>query len=391
VTGVTDGDLALVRADPVEWVDVTEVHDDVVDLFADEQRRRRRDRAPGRLSMSTMRRGEACELAMYLQRVTGDVAGPEAIAGRAFHEVADAIAFRARMTGQATITTQDAVAIAGRVLARLSDPLRGPERAQVLEWVAAWAPRAAFPVNADDFLVETLWTHDLEFHTLSARLDLVARTGTVVEIRDYKTGHPPRDPSYITDAFQPKNYAWHAARAFPDAELFEVTEDYVRGRPLTVMYDREDCETWIEDWLAALAARLGRAWASGRFTAQPGSWCARCPAPHRCTLPEDARPASAQPVDQLTARANALKVLEARAKRERDALRTLVDVFGLNLPVGDQELGFADKTKRVVPGVREARTLGIEQDRAAALDALEAIKIDKTAPEFGWHKRQEGP
>lgn len=367
------------------------VSDDTLDVLLDEQRRRRRERAPARLSMSTMRRGEACPLSMYLARVTGDVAGPEAIAGRAFHEVADAIAFRARMIGEPTLTIPEGLAIANRVLARIDEPLRGAGRRDVLGWVRRWAPTVAFNVDADEFLVEQLWTHDLDLHTLSARLDRVERTGSFVQITDYKTGRPPWDDDYIYDAFQPKNYAWHAALKFPDAETFEITEDFVRsGHRFTVMYDREDCETWIHDWLAALALRLGRAWATGRFVAQPGSWCARCPAPNRCSLPEDTRPLSVRDPETLTERAAAVKVMEARAKQDRESLKLLADLLGISFPVGDQVLGYVEKTKRQAMNVTDARRLGREDERQAALDAYDSIKIDKVTREFGWHTNNGG-
>ena len=366
---------------------ISDLPDDIVELLAAENRRRRRAKAPARLSMSTLRRGEACELAMFLARDTADVAGPPAIAGRAWHEIAAAVAFRAQMTGESSTTPDKVESIAKQVLSRINEPIRQAERADVIEWARDWATYAVFPVDADEMYVEQLWTNDVDFHTLSARLDVVSRTGTLVEIEDYKTGQPPRDPGYIYEAFQPRNYVWHAARQFPTAETFMVTERYIRnGRPYTVMYDREDAETWIDEWLRALALRLGRAWASGRFTAQPGSWCARCPAPHRCTLPQDARPVSEVTTDRMEHSARLLKVREAEAKRRRETLKTLCDVLGVGIVVGDEMLGFVDRTKREVMTVAEAKAAGREDELRDAKQAIDDLKVDKARPEFRWTK-----
>lgn len=366
---------------------IADLPDGIVELLARENRGRRRRKAPSRLSMSTMRRGEACELSMFLQRDTGDVAGAPAVAGRAFHEVAAAVNFRAQMTGQATMPVEKVVSIAKQVLTRINDPIRHPEREAVLEWAASWAMTAAFPVHADEWYIEQLWTRDVDFHILSARLDSVARTDTIVEIEDYKTGQPPRDPGYIYEAFQPRNYAWHAAHRFPDAETFIVTERFPRtGRLYTVMYDREDCETWIDEWLRALALRLGRAWASGRFTAQPGSWCARCPAPDRCSLPEAARPMSLTVPEKMQRSAELLKVREADVKQRRETLKTLCDVLGVGIIVGDERLGFVDKTKHEVMTVTEARQQGREAELRDAKAAIEDLKVDHDRPEFRWTK-----
>lgn len=369
------------------------VGEDILVAADQELRRRRRARAPERLSMSTMRRGEACELSMYLGRIIGDPGGAPAIAGRAFHEFAAAARFRARMRGEREITPDSAHALATAVLERIDEPIRGPERDLVLGWARSWATWTTFPGDEADYVgIEELWTHDLDFHTLSARLDHVVVIGDTVEIDDEKTGQPPRWRGYIYEAFQPKNYAWHAAQRFPDAWLFVVTERYTRtGQPYTVAYSRADVEEVIDPWLRALAVRLGRAWGSGKFTAQPGSWCARCPDPHSCTYPEAARPASGDMTPAaLQARASALHVTEARAKREREALRTIVDLLGLDaIPAGDKQLGYVEKTKRVVPGKRDAERLGLTDEREAALAAIEAIKIDRPAPEFGWSPRED--
>lgn len=348
--------------------------------------RRRRERAPSRHSMSTLRRFEACPLSHYLARIVGDPSGESAINGRAFHECAAAIGFRKYMSGEQGVTAAEAVAIAERVLQRLDVPLRAAGRRDVLQWVRAWSAYAVFPTNAEFFAVEELWTHPLGLATASAKLDRVEKVETTVEVEDYKTGQPPYDPTYIYDAFQPKNYAWHAAMRFPDADLFLVTERFVRtGRPYTVMYDRAEVEDVIEPMLVALSMRLSRAWTSGRFDAQPGSWCARCPAPGRCPIPEDARPMTADPLDGLNERAARLKVIEARAKREREALKKIVDVLGLaGFDVGDQRLGFTEKVKQSVMGVRDAKRLGMTEERDAVLDAYDQLKVEKVSHEFGW-------
>lgn len=382
-------DIAIEKAG--EFDPIAALTDSDLEAAQRELLRRRRERAPSRHSMSTLRRYEACPLSHYLARVVGDPSGEPAINGRAFHECVAAIGFRAYMRGDTGVTGTDALAVADRVLQRLDEPLRAPGRRDVLTWVEAWAAYAVFPTAADFFAVEELWTHPLGLHTASAKLDRVEKVGTMIEVEDYKTGHPPRDPAYIFDAFQPKCYSWHAAMRFPDADLFLVTERYVRtGRPYTVMYDREEVEDVIEPMLLALSMRLGRAWASGRFDAQPGSWCARCPAPDRCPVPEESRPTTAEPLDTLHARAARLKVMQAREKREREALKTIVDVLGLaGLDVGDQRLGFTEKTKRVVIGKRDAEKQGLTEARDEALAAYDALKIGRISPEFGWTTREE--
>lgn len=368
--------------------DAEHLTDATLEMLERELRRRRRERAPSRLSMSTMRRGEACELSMYLQRVTGDVAGGPAIAGRVFHEFSAAARFRMRMREEPTMDGDTAVDIAHAVMERCDEPIRGPERDAVIEWARAWAVTATVPVEASVYEVEQLWTADIEFHTLSARLDSVALIGETVEVEDDKTGQPPRNRAYIFEAFQPRFYAWFAAQRFPEAWSFTVTEKHARiGRGDTVTYTRADVEEVIDPWIRALAIRLGRAWASGRFKVQPGSWCARCPAPQRCPLPEEARPNSDTSPEAVAARAGVLQVLEARAKRERESLRTIVDLLGLDpVPVGDQVLGFTEKTKRVVMTAAQAREAGVEDDLRDAKDAIEAFKVDRHDHEFGWSR-----
>lgn len=368
---------------------VREMPDDALEILASELKRRRRGRKPARLSMSTLRRADACMLSHYLTRTTGDTAGPEAVAGRAFHEIAAAIAFRAYMRGETVVSLSAALRIADHVLSRLDEPLRALGRQEVLEWVRTWSDTATFAHQGVDYFgIEELWTHELDMHVLSARLDRVEHVGETVEIEDYKTGQPPHNPAYIYSAFQPRNYAWHAAKRFPDAWTFSITERFIRtGRPYTVVYTRADVEEEIEPWLSAIVGRVARAWASARFDPNPGSWCHRCPAQERCTLPQDVRPVKR--TDYAT-RAAVLKVREARVKRERQELKDAVDVLGLEgLDVGDERLAFHPTTKRQVMGKREADKAGVREDLDAALDALDEFKVKVTRPEFKWAKIPE--
>jgi hypothetical protein len=264
------------------------------------------------------------------------------------------------MTRRAYVTERELDVIIAGSLERFTDPLDPFGHELVIDWAREWGRRFVCPTSGY-VGVEELWEHPLGGRNLSARLDLVHKDEEVVEIHDYKTGrHVPKS---IYWAFQPRCYAWHAVQRWPDTGLVMVTEDYIRrGVPRTVVFTREYIDGTITPWLAGVLTRLVAAYAAARFDEQPGSWCATCPLPEACPLPENTKEGAIASPDDVLAKAGALLVLDARRKREQTMLRTHMKQLGVGpVPAGDKLLGYHTVTEQAMDKTKLAEA-GIDLD-----------------------------
>jgi hypothetical protein len=126
-----------------------------------------------------------------------------------------------------------------------------------------------------------------------------------------------------------------------------------------------------------LAHRLRRAYRTGKYKPNPGSWCANCAAPEHCTLPRESRPAAFGSHDELVQFVRELGPLEAQVSKAKKAARAYIDEWGIDpIVVGDQALG-----------IRETTTNRMDKKlaQAAGVD-LEAYKVPTPGTEFSWKK-----
>ena len=84
---------------------------------------------------------------------------------------------------------------------------------------------------------------DIILHGL---IDLVSELDNeTVEIIDYKTGFKTSSAEELMDDIQPMAYAAAARILFPQYKFFLLTFDYFRGKPITVTFNKEECDATI--------------------------------------------------------------------------------------------------------------------------------------------------
>lgn len=335
---------------------------------------------PARHSVSFLGNVNDCVLTAKLNRDYGST-GWDATVGTAFHSVADAVALACALSGEQTMPPDRIAATAIAVLERHPGPLDAAGHDRVMELVRSWAPRFYVPPG-DYVAVEELSEQTLTGcpRPLSARMDLAVVAGTVVTVRDYKTGRKkPRD---LYTAIMPRAYAWHASRAWPGTDTFVVELDYVaEGRTLgPVVYTLDDLPM-IESQLRMLALRAHRAYATGEYppTPDPGV-CWNCAAPEHCPLPDERLPVGLRGPDALAEAVRRLPPLEARVKRIRQSARFAQELGVPPVQVGGERLELAEHRVMRAPSKKALREAGIDPD------VLDSLRTPGTQRELRWTK-----
>lgn len=242
---------------------------------------------PARYSATFQGAVEKCALGAQLNREF-DRSGEPAETGTAFHEVAAAIGMAARARRRETLEAPAALAIARHVLAHPvpGSPVLGIHQIEdVLALVKGWAPTFVFPVYADVYEQEQLVVHEIDGQRMSAKMDLLAVTGSEADIIDYKSGF--NVPTRKEMREDPKRraalnkYAWHVAVDYPDVEWFHLRLIFPRfqtERSVTIHRSEVDATA---DLLRIQVARIKKLYQEG-LEATGGWHCKLCAAPDLC-------------------------------------------------------------------------------------------------------------
>lgn len=305
---------------------------------------------PARASMSFLRASEGCLRRAHLDRMANVASDGDALIGNVFHEAAATIGFVCVMRGDTRIDPDEAVRIARRVMRRPSDPGPLPREAHaaVLDLVERWARRPGVKFRPGE-VFEILSVRPLAGWQLSARLDCYWRDGSVVEVRDHKTGFADAGTRLT---MQGENYAWHVFEREPDVDLVVYSEDHVRFGVVNGPYEitREDVygPGGIEEFLRDALARLDHAYGGGVLPATPGSACPAfggCPHALTCPIPEEYRPDTVvRTAGDAQDLFRVMLVLEARRGALAKQARGYLTAAGERaIQLDGEEIGWGDK------------------------------------------------
>lgn len=323
---------------------------------------------PSRYSVTSIQAGERCLLAYKLAREF-DASGEFAMLGKVFHEIAGTLAFRAYMLRRTTITTDEALATAKAVMERPEEPVPlsfGAHRS-ILDMTGRWAANVTFDIDAEHYGVEVPAVMPIAGRQVSARIDNYEVRDRVGRIRDWKTGpHVPSEGD-VAGHVQLPLYALQLEHQLGiTCDLWVCDEVYVAaGITRTVALDRNDVVA-VGDYLATALERIDAAWAGNVFPPSPGSWCAYCPRPERCPLPEEYRPAAfIAGADQLREQITALLADKARVKQREESIKAYMDAAGIEqMQIGDQLVGWVQgEEKRLDPKAAEADGVDLDKYR----------------------------
>lgn len=337
--------------------------------------------APGRFSMSFLRAAGMCLYRAHHERMD-DTAGPDALIGRIFHEIAAVVGMRVSMTGE--VLDRDLVdSIARRVMGKPEDldPLSIESYEAVLEILGRWVarpqkhpfePGEQFEVNARE---------DLGGRIVSARIDRLLVDGARARVRDYKTGWA--DPAKEL-TIQGKVYAWEVFRLYPEVELVEYGEDHVRFGTESGPFEitRADAESF-ERFLSIAVERIENAYAAGELPATPGtgcSWPTACPVVADCPRREWTKPPGFH-MDEAAAleQFEALLVEEAMVEQRKSAIKSYLAAHDQRAIEHDgQEIGWSPNTGKSFD------KKALLADLAEKGEAIDPAAYEKTTnPSFG--------
>jgi hypothetical protein len=301
---------------------------------------------PPRYSMSFLRAADGCLRRAHYDRIE-DASREDAIIGRVFHEVADAIGWATVMRGHDTPDYVEAERITHRVLSNPAEPnpLSKHVWAEVLYLVGRWLPGALFRPGER---FEVTMRHEIRGRIISARIDRlwIDEEAREAHVGDYKTGRaePPQRPEPTP---QGDIYSWQVLNAHPWLDGVWFGAEHVRFMhpAMPFFYDR-DAVAEIDAWLFDAVGRIDAAYAAGgELPATPGDACSQwggCPVADSCPVKQWARPATAvQSHEDALEQFTALLVEEASVAARKKQIRGWVERAGVRaVQLDGQEIGY---------------------------------------------------
>lgn len=95
--------------------------------------------------------------------------------------------------------------------------------------------------------VEHPFTHDMGGFNIHGYIDLIVeKDKDTLNVIDYKTGNSTKNVDKAFRDFQMRIYSIVAKLDFPGYKYVEMTLDYLRKQPITVIFDKEDDDKTIE-------------------------------------------------------------------------------------------------------------------------------------------------
>lgn len=184
--------------------------------------------------------------------------------------------------------------------------------------------------------LEEEYTTEIDGLTLTGRPDLLELDGRVATVRDYKTGWAIDPETELRGSFQGRWYAKLVFDSYPQVAAVRLVWEYQRwSQTREVEITRADLPD-IEAMLASLVGRIQRSRLQDDWAASPGKWCALCPAPRRCPIPEQYRgdgtvadAEAAQEVAELLLSLDEVRKQAQKSLRAWCAERGPVDVGGM--------------------------------------------------------------
>lgn len=184
--------------------------------------------------------------------------------------------------------------------------------------------------------LEEEYTTEIDGLTLTGRPDLLEIDGRVATIRDYKTGWAIDPETELRGSFQGRWYAKLILDSYPQLHSVWLVWEYQRWQQTReIEIFRSDLPD-IDAMLSSLVARIRRSRLTDEWPASPGKWCALCPSPQRCPIPDEYRgegfvtsPESAQAVAELILSIDALRARSQKSLRAWCDEHGPVDVGGM--------------------------------------------------------------
>jgi hypothetical protein len=170
--------------------------------------------------------------------------------------------------------------------------------------------------------LEETYTTEIAGVTFTGKPDVVEIQDRVATVKDWKTSWSIDPETELRGSFQGRAYAKQIFDAYPQVHTVRLIWEYQRwDKTREVVLTRSDLAD-IEAMLETLVARITRSRETGEWPASPGKWCALCPAPHKCPIPEMYR-GEGQVTDDDSAKAvgELLVSLTAIQKAAKDSLR----------------------------------------------------------------------
>jgi hypothetical protein len=170
--------------------------------------------------------------------------------------------------------------------------------------------------------MEENYTTEIDGVLFTGRPDLVEIEDRVAIVTDYKTGWAIDPETELKGSFQGRAYTKQILDAYPQIHTVRLLWEYQRwDKQREVVLTRSDLPD-IEAMLKSLVARIGRSRETDDWPASPGKWCALCPAPQKCPIPDMYR-GNGLVTDDATAKeiAELLLALGAIQKTSKDSLR----------------------------------------------------------------------
>ncbi len=278
---------------------------------------------------------------------------------------------------------EDAKALMARVIVESGEVVDADEVDTLMQ--LAWKAGAERTVDIAH-VVDLEETYELAIGdvVLAGRPDLLSLRDGVVEIRDYKTSWAVDAQADVEGTFQLRVYGVMALRAYPQAHTARLVLDYPRWAITREAELHRDHLDSAETYLRLLVERIQRSRKTGEWEPVPGTWCAICPAPHRCPIPAEHRGDGAI-ADRDTAEqvARQLVPLERYLSTRKRALRAFCAENG-GVDVGDGVWDFRLKADSDKLDDKDRLRADL---KANGLQFADYFKHVKGSPEFRFRKR----
>lgn len=188
--------------------------------------------------------------------------------------------------------------------------------------------------------LEEQYTTQIGGVSFTGRPDVVEIDGRVATVKDWKTSFAIDPETELKGSFQGRSYAKQIFDAYPQIHTVILVWEYQRwDKTRETVLSRSDLAD-IDAMLETLVARIERSYSENEWPASPGKWCALCPAPQDCPIPDKYRGDGQVTSDESAADVAALLVsIEALQKASKKSLRAWCGEHG-PVQVGDLVFDF---------------------------------------------------
>lgn len=299
---------------------------------------------PDSLRQSLLKKHDCCPRSAYLMR-RYETASIPMDRGTAFHQTVERAIELMMEQGEPKIPGEVARELADAVMAERTD-LVLPTREQDAVRLMAWNWAEGFLLDPKAVVgVEVPVELEVGGFTLTGTIDLLEAHGQTLYIHDWKTSLNIRKREEVQRGFQGQFYGLaclegvHAETKLPlgtginDVWFYETYPRY-RDKDSGALVAKEG--SWTRSELHEFRISLERnvtvferALETGDWPARSGSWCAECPAPTECPIPERLRQ-----LDSIGSVAEAEAMFEKKIALERDSRRVQSSLRGWADPNG---------------------------------------------------------